>query len=201
MLVENNEVNDNINVNQMPEGENPPTGEDTPKEVDQEVNQSQEESQDLEMKKLEEKEQELKAMKDKLIRLQADFDNHRKRTQKEKEEWIQYASQGLIEKLLPALDNLERPFKGEETQSEEVQKVLEGFKLIYKQIMDILQQEGLEYIETEGQIFDPLWHEAMMQIPATEGQEDNQIVLELRKGYRFKDRLLRASMVQVAKKS
>lgn len=195
-MVENNEVNDNLNVNQMPEDENPPEGDNT-----QEVDQSQEQSQDFCEEKMEQNEQELKAVKDKLIRLQADFDNYRKRTQKEKEEWAQYASQNLVDKLLPALDDLERPFNGEEEQSEEIKSVLDGFKLIYKQIMDVLQQEGLEYIETEGQFFDPLWHEALIQVPAEEGQEDNQIIQELRKGYRFKDRLLRASMVQVAKKS
>jgi molecular chaperone GrpE len=145
-------------------------------------------------------EKELKEAKERIVRLMADFDNYRKRVQREKEDWMRYSSLSFAEKLLPVVDNLERALENLNCQDEEVQGLFSGVTMIYRQFMEILQNEGLALIEDLGQSFDPLVHEAVMQEPAQEDQEDNQIVGVMRKGYRFKDKLLRPAMVKVAKK-
>lgn len=150
-------------------------------------------------KQLLQKSAEVEETQIKLLRLHADFDNYRKRMTKEKEEWSRYASQGIIEKLLPVLDNLERAIDSLKKQNEETQSLFSGIIMIHRQFMDIFQNEGLEPIEAVGQVFDPLLHEAMMQVPVEEGQGDNQVVEELRKGFRYKERVIRPAMVKVAK--
>jgi molecular chaperone GrpE len=137
---------------------------------------------------------------ERLLRLSADFDNYRKRSLREREEWVKYAAQNLIEKLLPIMDSMDRAIESVEIQSEEMRNNLEGFRMIQRQLLEVLQKEGLSEIEAMDQIFDPVCHEAVMQAPAEENQEDNQIVEVLRKGYRYHDRVLRAAMVKVAKK-
>lgn len=146
-----------------------------------------------------EQEKELEEIKSKYLRLHADFDNFRKRTQKEKEEWYQYAAAGIMEKLLPVLDNFERALEAVTSQGEEVQSLLAGLKMIYRQLVGVLEKEGLEPIIALGEIFDPNLHEAMLQVPLEEGQQDNQVVEELRKGYRFKERVIRPTLAKVAK--
>jgi len=159
---------------------------------------NEQEEQNIAVDREKELEKEIAELKDSLLRSHADFDNFRKRVQKEKEEWLQYACQGLMEKLLPFLDNFERAILSVNEQNEETKNVLSGIKMMEKQFKDILQKEGLEPIEAVGAIFDPLIHEAVMQLPAEEGITDNQIIEEVLKGYLFKGRLLRASMVKVA---
>lgn len=149
---------------------------------------------------LETKEAEIKELNEKILRIHADFDNYRKRAQREKEEWIKYSSLDLIDKLLPVIDNLERAAESLEQQDENIKKIFAGIEMIYRQLMEVLGEEGLKKIECLGKVFDPQFHEAMMQVEAEEGQEDNEIVEELRKGYCFKDRVVRPTMVKVAKK-
>jgi len=120
--------------------------------------------------------------------------------QKEKEDWFRYAALSTIEKLLPVVDNLERALDSISRLDNEAESLYSGITLTYRQFMEILEREGLKPIEALGQIFDPLLHEAIMQTPAEEGQEDNLIIEELRRGYRFKDKVIRPSMVKVAKK-
>lgn len=144
-------------------------------------------------------ENELAQTKDQLMRLSADFDNYRKRTQKEKEDWARYAAQGLMEKLLTVVDGLDHASRSIEQLSPEVQKVVEGFVMIQRQLLEILQQEGLKEIEACGLPFDPHFHEAVMQMPPANGEPDNQVIGVLRKGYMYRDRVLRPCMVQVAK--
>ena len=142
---------------------------------------------------------ELAEAKDRMLRLQADFDNFRKRTQKEKEDWYKYASAGIMEKLLPVLDNFERALLAINVKNEEAQGIRDGVDMIYRQLTEILDKEGLEPITAVGEIFDPNLHEALMQVPAEKGQQEGQITEELRRGYRFKDRVIRHTMVKVAK--
>jgi molecular chaperone GrpE len=142
---------------------------------------------------------ELDQTKDQLMRLSADFDNFRKRTQREKEEWGRYAAQSLFEKLLPVLDGLDNATAAVETMSAESKKTVEGFMMLQKQLLDILNQEGLKEIPALGESFDPNIHEAIMQVAPEAGEKDNQIVMVLRKGYMYRERVLRASMVKVAK--
>ena len=146
------------------------------------------------------KDRQIAEMREKMLRLHADFDNFRKRTNKEKEEWYQYASMNIIEKVLPVIDNLERAQNSLNQQSEEVRSLFSGIMMTYRQLLEILQKEGLESIVAVGEIFDPSLHEAIMQVPVEAGQTDNQVTEELRRGYRYKDRVIRPTLVKVAKK-
>lgn len=132
-----------------------------------------------------------------LLRVQADFDNFRKRTQKEKEEFRKYASEPLVEALLPVLDNFERALNSPPRDAE---KLLEGIEMIYRQLKDILEKEGLKAIMAQGEAFDPTIHEAVMQ-ETTGEYDDNTVIEEMRTGYFFKDKLLRPALVKVARSS
>ncbi|WP_144558758.1 nucleotide exchange factor GrpE [Shouchella miscanthi] len=138
---------------------------------------------------------ELKEANDRLARTKADYDNFRRRTKEEREAQLKYKSQALIESLLPALDNFERAL-AVEPQSDEAKQLLQGMEMVYRQIEEALQNEGVTVIPTEGETFDPHVHQAVMQVEE-EGYESNQIVAELQKGYQLKDRVIRHSMVKV----
>lgn len=144
--------------------------------------------------------QEMEQLKDQLLRLNADFDNFRKRTSRDKQDWSLYASQTIVEKLLPVIDGLDAATLAVNSSGQEAKSVAEGFLMIQKQLLDILGQEGLAEIPALDQDFDPNVHEAVMTVACTGEQKDNQIVMVLRKGYMYKDKVLRPSMVQVAKK-
>ncbi len=130
-----------------------------------------------------------------LVRLQADFENFRRRTTREREEFVQYATASLCEALLPVLDNFQLAL---EAKDQDPAKVVEGVEMIYRQLLDVLQKEGLTPIEAEGQQFDPTKHEAAMR-ELTSEYPDNTVIAELRRGYFLKDKLLRPAMVKVAK--
>ena len=130
------------------------------------------------------------------LRLAADFDNFRKRTESEKEELIKYGTESALKKLIEVLDNFERGKKALDNV-DDCQKVKESFDLVHKQIIDSLTKLGLEEIDTQGKEFDPNFHEAVMQTPTSEYPE-NTIINELQKGYKFGDKVLRASLVNVA---
>lgn len=138
---------------------------------------------------------ELNELKDRLARVRADYENFRRRTKEEKEAQAKYRAQGFIEKLLPALDNFERALLVE-PKHEEAKQLLQGMEMVYRQVEEALKQEGVEPIPTEGELFDPHLHQAVMQV-SEEGYEPNQIVEELQKGYKLKDRVIRHSMVKV----
>lgn len=148
---------------------------------------------------LAQKTQELEEAKERIIRLHADFDNFRKRMQKEKEDWFQYASQSVLEKLLPVVDNLERALETVDNMSDEAKSLFSGVTLIKRQLVEVLEKEGVTPIPALGEEFDPNIHEAMMQVPLEAGQVENQVVEELRKGYRYKEKVLRPALVKVAK--
>lgn len=135
------------------------------------------------------------ALYQRLLRLQAEFDNFRKRTEREKQDFFDYALTDFVRKLLPVLDAFERGLGVAE--GETVADFKRGFQLVLKQFKDVLAQAGLESIDTSGQIFDPNRHQALMR-EETEAFADNQITGELQPGYTFKGRLLRPSLVKVA---
>ena len=135
------------------------------------------------------------ALYQRLLRLQAEFDNFRKRTEREKQDFFDYALSDFVRKLLPVLDAFERGL--EVAEGETVADFKTGFQLVLKQFTDVLDQAGLEPIESSGQIFDPNRHQALMR-EETEAFTDNQIIGELQPGYTFKGRLLRPSLVRVA---
>jgi molecular chaperone GrpE len=133
---------------------------------------------------------------DRLLRKQAEFENFKKRTEREKSDYIQFASADLIRELLNALDSFELAIRnaGSETSA---QNMLQGFSLIYKQFQDTLARFGLKPIEAKGQTFDPNIHQAVTTTP-TDDVEENTVVEELRKGYMLNGRLLRPAMVSVS---
>jgi len=140
---------------------------------------------------------EIEELNQRLLRVAADFDNFRKRTRTEKEELAKYANSNLIAELLPVLDNFQRALDVKEPGAE-VKKFLTGMEMVFRQFRQILEQAGLEPIKAVGQSFDPQKHEAVMQVE-DESVLDNTILEDLRTGYMYKDKVLRPSMVKVAK--
>ncbi len=131
-----------------------------------------------------------------LQRLQAEFDNFRKRSQKEKEDMAKYASERVIAAMLPVLDNFERAVEAAKT-SQDFAGFAQGVDMILRQFQNVLTKEGLIPVDAVGQPFDPNVHEAVLQVDAEEPA--NTVVEELQKGYYLKDKLLRPSMVKVAR--
>ena len=130
------------------------------------------------------------------IRLAADFDNFRKRQEAERESLLKYGAENTVKKLIEVLDNFDRGMKAIETV-EDCEKVKECYQLAFKNFNDVLNKIGLEIIPAEGEEFDPALHEAVMQTP-TEETPENIIINELQKGYKLGDKVLRASLVNVA---
>jgi molecular chaperone GrpE len=142
---------------------------------------------------LEEKEKEIQEKEERVKRLQADFDNFRRRTRQEKEELSAVVAQTLITDMLPLLDNFGRALEAESTDAEALHT---GVEMIYKQFGDALKKNGLEAIKTEGEKFDPNFHQAIMRVQDAE-KEDDTIEAELQKGYMVRGRVIRPSMVKV----
>ncbi len=131
-----------------------------------------------------------------LKRLQAEFDNFRKRTQREKEDMRSYLLQNFLEQLLPVVDSFGRALETA-NQSQDLDSYRQGVEMVYSQLTGILKENGLEKIESVGQPFDPNLHEAVAQVE-TEEQEPGHIVTEFSPGYKLKDRVIQAPKVQVA---
>jgi len=146
-------------------------------------------------KQIEEKDQKIDDYYSSMQRLQADFENYKKRTEKNMGEHIKYANEGLILKIIDIYEDLERALKS----AEEGQNLKSGVELIYKNLKGMLKKEGLEEIPAEGEKFDPFKHEALM----TEKHEkyESDIVTEtLAKGYTLNGRVIKCAMVKVCKK-
>ncbi|MFV9511010.1 nucleotide exchange factor GrpE [Tepidibacillus sp. LV47] len=139
--------------------------------------------------------QTIEELQNKLLRVHADFDNFRKRMRLEKEETAKYASARLVEALLPAYDNLQRAINSSK-ETKNFDSLVQGVEMVYRQMEQILNQEGLQPIESVGQPFNPELHQAVMQVQ-TDEYESGIVVEELQKGYKFKDKVLRPSMVKV----
>jgi len=135
--------------------------------------------------------------KDVAARSQADLDNFRKRMAREKSEAIQYANRSLFEQLLPIIDNFEMGLKAANASEGDSSVILTGMSMVFKQINDFLSDQGVEVIESDGQAFDPNVHEALKQEPSDEVPE-GQVVFTMRRGFRMKDRVLRAATVIVS---
>lgn len=135
----------------------------------------------------------LQEKKDRLLRLQADFDNFRRRSAKEREEISAVVTQNFCKDMLPLLDNFERAMAAETKDVEAFQK---GVEMIFTQFQEVLKKNGLEQIEAVGQKFDPNFHQAVMRVEDPE-KEDDTVAQELQKGYMVKGRVIRPSMVQV----
>ncbi|SDH47290.1 molecular chaperone GrpE [Alteribacillus persepolensis] len=182
------EVKDNTEADELEETAQEETAAEDDEQVDgKNVSEEQEEIEKLK--------QEVEEWKNRSLRAQADLDNVRRRTKEEKEKAAKYRAQDLIESLLPVLDNFERAISVK-PETEEAVSLHEGVNMVYTQLFEAVQKEGLEVIETEGQVFDPEKHQAVMQVEE-EGFDSNQIVEELQKGYQLKDKVIRPAMVKV----
>jgi len=133
-------------------------------------------------------------LRDRLARAQAEFDNARKRATREQQEFRDYAAADAVKSLLPAIDSLERALHVKSDATE----LRGGVELIYKQLLAALARLSVNPIVSKGEAFDPRYHEAIEMVDTTEAP-DHQVVEELQRGYKFKDRLLRPAMVKVAR--
>jgi len=136
-------------------------------------------------------------LKDLALRARADLDNFRKRALREKEEAIRYANNGLLERLLPVIDNFELGLDAAKTAADTA-SILQGMSMVQKQLQDFLKNNGLEEVQAEGEAFDPNKHDAVSQEFSADIPEGH-VIRQVRKGYKIKDRLVRASSVIVSK--
>jgi molecular chaperone GrpE len=140
--------------------------------------------------------QERDDLQDRLLRTAAEFDNYRKRTDRERRDLTDAVAADLIRDLLPAVDDLERALSASAGSPDAVLR--SGVELIHKQILETLRRRGVEPYDSVGLDFDPAWHEALTSEPA-DGRRDGEITAEIRRGYRIGTRLLRPALVKVAK--
>ena len=141
---------------------------------------------------------ELEEANDRHLRLQAEFENFRRRTIKEKQESAQYGQQNLVKDLLSTVDNLERALgHASETAETDLQSLLEGVELVHRELLGALGKHGVTVVNPAGEEFDPAFHEAMGQVPSEE-VAPNGVIEVLQQGYMLKDRMLRPARVIVA---
>lgn len=137
---------------------------------------------------------------DRLLRLQADFENTRKRLERDKQEFIRFANEGMILELLNVLDDLERTVELAQSKHEDLPTFLKGVEMVLAHLYEMLKEQGIKPIEAEGKIFDPNYHEALMQVENNDLPE-HTIVEELQKGYTLNGRVVRTTKAKVSKKS
>lgn len=193
------EAPDTESVEETCEAASEESEDDTPAaEGTEAADQSQEEIQKKSIfgkkkEKKDKKDTKIEELTDRLQRTMAEFDNFRKRTEKEKASMYVIGAKEIIEKMLPVVDNFERAL----ANAQEGDVFAEGVQMIYKQLMTAFDEMGVKAIEAVGQQFDPNLHNAVMHVDDPE-QEDNVIVEEFQKGYTYKDFVVRHSMVKVA---
>ena len=146
--------------------------------------------------KKDKKDEKIEELTDRVRRQMAEFDNFRKRTEKEKTQMFETGAKSIVEKILPVVDNFERGLAAV-TEEEKGSPFVEGMEKIYKQMMTMLEEAGVKPIEAVGQEFDPNLHNAVMHIEDEEFGE-NIIAEEFQKGYTYRDSVVRHSMVKVA---
>jgi molecular chaperone GrpE len=146
------------------------------------------------------KEEEVKEARDRYLRTMADFENFRKRAQKERVEQTQFANEKLIKEVLPVLDNIERAIA--HSSEKDLGKILEGLELIQKQLLTALGKFGVTPIESLHQPFDPAVHQSIGQVESDgeAGDDEDRVASEAQKGYLLNDRVLRPSLVMISKK-
>lgn len=135
---------------------------------------------------------------DRFLRLQAEFDNAKKRMQRDQQEFVKYANEQIIVELLGILDDLERSVEARESNHQDPQAFLKGIEMILSHLYEMLKKHKVRPLEAKGKLFDPLQHEALMQTESNEYKE-NTVIAELQKGYMLGDRVIRTAKVQVAK--
>ncbi|WP_026689187.1 nucleotide exchange factor GrpE [Alteribacter aurantiacus] len=168
---------------------------DQPEEVEVEETEAELVDEETEVNQVKALEAKVEELNQRLVRNQADYDNFRRRTRKEKEADAKYRAQSLAEKLIPALDNFERAMMVQ-VDSEDGKSLLQGMEMVYRQMKEALESEGITAIETVGAPFDPHYHQAVAQAESDE-YDSNVVVEEMQKGYMLKDRVIRPAMVKV----
>ncbi|MBM3252053.1 MAG: nucleotide exchange factor GrpE [Candidatus Omnitrophica bacterium] len=152
-----------------------------------------------ELKKLQEEAAKAKEYWERILRLQAEFDNAKKRMQKEQSEFVKYANEEIILELLGILDDLERSLEAAQTKHEDQAAFLKGIEMILAHLYEMLKKNKVKAVESQGKLFDPHLHEALMQ-EETDKFQDGTIIEEFQKGYMLEDRVIRTSKVKVSKK-
>lgn len=162
-------------------------------------NQEQEEKNDTQNddKELKSLKSELEDYKNRFMRLSADFKNYKKRVEKEKNDIYKFGSEKIVIDILPIIDNFERAVESSQS-NEEANGLLDGIQMILKQLIDVLKKHGVEEIDAINQEFDPNLHHAVMQ-EECEGIDNNIVTQVLQKGYMLNSKVIRPSMVKVAK--
>lgn len=143
------------------------------------------------------KSQEVERLQDRLLRLQAEFENSRKRMAREKAEFLKFAHEGLILDFLPVLDNLERALGAARAEVGST-PLVEGIEMIARLFRSVLEKAGVKPMEAVGQPFDPAYHQAVAQVDSAQG-DANMVVEEIQKGYLIEGRVLRPAMVKVSR--
>ena len=142
--------------------------------------------------------QEAERLQERLLRLQAEFDNYKKRMAREKTEFLKFATENLLLEFLPVLDNLERAVASARAESVNREAVADGIEMIVRLFRSTLDKAGVKPMEAAGQPFDPGLHQAIAQVETADGPE-NLVVEEVQKGYLLEGRVLRAAMVKVSR--
>lgn len=164
--------------------------------VDSEHTEEQTEDTITEDNKVEQLQAKLDQSENDYLRLRADFDNYRRRVQKDTEAASKYRSQNLVTDLLPVLDNFERALDMD-PQSEEAKSLLKGMEMVFRLLKQAIEAEGVTEIAPDGETFDPNFHQAVMQ-EASDSHESGTVIQTLQKGYQLKDRIIRPAMVKVS---
>ena len=150
--------------------------------------------------KLKEEADKAKEYFDKMARLQADFENTRKRLEREKQDFIKFANEGIVIELLNVLDDLERTVELSESKHQDLSAFLKGVEMILAHLYEMLKEYGVKPIEAKGKLFDPNYHEALTQAENKELPE-HTVMEELQKGYLMNDRVIRTAKVKVSQKT
>jgi molecular chaperone GrpE len=197
--MDKNQENPDIQNDELEEQEEKATVEEITNSGAKETEQKNDNQEDIK-DPLTEKQNEIDALKDKYLRLMAEFDNYKKRTQKEKESIYSDSKVDVLKQILPVLDNLERAYdsaKASSNESNEADSALtKGIEMVMKQFKDMLTALGVEYIECVGVDFNPSLHNAVMH-DENDSDEKNKIIEEFQKGYKIGDKVIRHSMVKV----
>ena len=187
-ILENEEINDTVEEE---------TAEEAEEAVAEEPEAEKEKGSFFKKKeKKDKKDEKIEELTDRVRRQMAEFDNFRKRTEKEKTQMFETGAKSIVEKILPVVDNFERGLAAV-TEEEKGTPFVEGMEKIYKQMMTVLEEAGVKPIEAVGQEFDPNLHNAVMHVEDEEFGE-NIIAEEFQKGYTYRDSVVRHSMVKVA---
>jgi molecular chaperone GrpE len=188
-----------VNVEVVPD---PETGDGLSADADGSVEKEDDSPVTLERKEwnqIEAKVQKADEYWDRFVRLNAEFDNFKKRAARERSEAVKYANEALMERLIPTLDHFEMAMTAvQNIDDKSVSSIKMGIEMVHNQLKSTLKDSGLEEVDALGKVFDPVWHEAVSQ-KVTDDVPEGQVVEQTRKGYKLNDRLIRPAAVVVAK--